>query len=167
MTTLQHAVAADPVPLAEATAFIWAENELLDQLAYREWLGLWDPDGLYVIPIERDGGDAAERLNVAYDDQDMREARVKRLLSGFAMSSAPPARTVRTTSRFVVQESRPGATVVRCAQVLLEYKYGRTRALGADVTYELVRWQDGLRMRRKTVLLLNSDEDLFGIGYLP
>jgi 3-phenylpropionate/cinnamic acid dioxygenase small subunit len=164
MSTVQHG--AQAISLAEATAFVWAENELLDRLAYRDWLKLWDSQGLYVIPIDRDAADAAEALNVAYDDQTMREARVKRLLSGFSMSSAPPARTVRTTSRFVVEAGDAQSMTLRCAQMLVEYKYGRTRTLGADVTYVLISSPEGLKMMRKTILLLNSDEDLFGIGYL-
>jgi len=154
------------IAIEEAAAFIWAEAELLDRLAYAEWLALWDPAGLYVIPIERNAADAAEALNIAYDDAAMREARVRRLSSGFSMSAAPPARTVRTSSRFVVERAGAASIVVRCAQILLEYKYGRTRTLGADVTFDLVRAEGGLKLMRKTVLLLNSDEDLFGIGYL-
>jgi len=166
MSTVQHAAPAGAITLDEAAAFVWAENELLDRLAYRDWLRLWDPDGLYVIPIDRDAPDAAEALNIAYDNQEMREARAKRLLSGFSMSSAPPARTVRTASRFVVEASDARSITLRCGQMLVEYKYGRTRTLGADLTYTLVRSPDGLKMARKTILLLNSDEDLFGIGYL-
>jgi len=166
MTAQQSASRPAPISLEQASAFIWAECDLLDRLAYRDWLGLWDPEGLYIIPIERDAQDPAEALNIAYDDREMREARVKRLLSGFSMSSAPPARTVRTASRFVVQESTADGIVLRCAQILLEYKYGRTRSLGADVTYRLVRSPEGMKMAHKSILLLNSDEDLFGIGYL-
>jgi hypothetical protein len=56
---------------------------------------------------------------------------------------------------------------VRCAQILVEYKYGRTRTLAADMTYDLVRASDGaLRIERKVVLLLNSDDHQFGMGYL-
>ncbi|PZU57645.1 MAG: hypothetical protein DI547_13290 [Sphingobium sp.] len=166
MSTLVDTPVTGAVTLEEAAAFIWAETELLDQLSYKPWLKLWDPAGLYIIPIDRDAADPAERLNVAYDGQEMREARVKRLLSGFSMSSAPPARTVRTTSRFVVEESDGNSITIRCAQMLIEFKYGRTRTLGADLTYVLVRDGDGLKLMRKTILLLNSDEDLFGIGYL-
>lgn len=166
MSTVAPGTVTDPISLADATAFIWAEADLLDRLDYRQWLPLWDPAGLYVIPIERDAPDDADALNIAYDDAEMREARVRRLLSGFSMSSAPPARTVRTASRFVVEDSNVGSITVRCAQVLLEYKYGRTRMLGADVIYRLISTPEGLRMSRKTILLLNSDEHLFGMGYL-
>jgi 3-phenylpropionate/cinnamic acid dioxygenase small subunit len=154
------------IALDEAMAFVWAEAEMLDRLAYRDWLKLWTGTGLYIIPIDRDDGDPADALNIVYDDRDMREARVKRLLSGFSMSSAPPARTVRTLSRFVVAGGDAGAFELRCAQILVEYKYGRTRTLAADVAYQLVRTADGIRIDRKIVRLINSDDDQFGIGYL-
>ncbi len=166
LTQTQPALDTAPITLEEAARFVWAEAELLDRLEYREWLPLWADDGYYVIPINRDGGDPTASLNIAYDGKDMREARVKRLLSGFSMSSAPPARTVRTLSRFVEKESAPGRLTLCAAQVLIEYKYGRTRTLGADVTYRLIRVGDELKLQEKSILLLNSDDDLFGIGYL-
>lgn len=161
--------AADSVgapSLDEAIRFIWAEADILDRLAYKLWLPLWTPEGRYVIPIERDVDDYDDRLNVVNDDAVMRAARAKRLLSGFSMSSAPPARTVRTVSRFVpLVEDGTGLTL-RAAQVLVEYKYERTRTLAADVTYRIVSTSDGLRLDRKIVTLINSDDHLHGIGYL-
>lgn len=155
-----------PLSLQEACEFIWREGDMLDRTAYREWLPLWTDTGTYVVPIQRDEGDPAARLNLLYDGKEMREARVKRLLSGFSMSSAPAARTVRTMSRFVVLESSADAITVRCAQLIVEYKYNRFRHLPADVTYRLVKAGGDLKIDYKSVLLINSDDDLFGIGYL-
>ena len=155
------------ITLEDAMAFIWREAELLDQQDYKPWLDLWAEDGLYVIPIERGDGDLADTLNVAYDDAEMRAARVKRLKSGFSISSAPSARTVRLVSRFVTEPTDEGdALIVRAAQQIVEYKFERTRLLGADMTYHLVRQGDELKLRYKEVRLLNSDDPLWGIGYL-
>ncbi len=154
------------ISLQEAAEFVWCEADLLDDLAYREWLKLWTSDALYIVPIDRNAEDHAAGLNVLYDNQEMREARVKRLLSGFSMSSAPPARTVRTVSRFRILERGDDSLTLRAAQHLVEYKYERTRVLAADVTYRLVRTAEGLALDRKVVRLINSDDALFGIGYL-
>ena len=129
-------------------------------------MALWTAEGYYVIPGERGGADIEASLNLLYDDANMRQMRVKRLTSGFAMASSPPARTVRTVSRFVVGASEPGTIEVRAAQVLVEYKYGRTRVIAADVEYRLVATADGLKIDRKLVSLINADEPLHGIGYL-
>ena len=157
----------DTVPaLADLAAFAWQEADMLDRLDYKAWLKLWRDDGLYVVPVERNAADYADAVNVLYDDGAMREMRVKRLLSGFSMSSAPPARTVRTVSRFV-ETARSGDCVdIRAAQILVEYKYERHRLLAADVDYRIAMTPDGLKLARKVVTLVNSDDALHGIGYL-
>ena len=153
--------------LAAATAFLWAEADLLDRLDYKPWLKLWTPGGKYIIPTERDLGDYADVLNIVYDDQTMREARVKRLLSGFSMSSAPPARTVRTVSRIVLTSASDSSIELRAAQMLAEYKYGHMRFLPADLRYRLVRGDDGgWLIDEKVVTLINAEDHQFGIGYL-
>jgi 3-phenylpropionate/cinnamic acid dioxygenase small subunit len=150
----------------EAIAFIWAEADLLDRLDYRPWLRLWTETGKYIIPVERDV-DYVDALNIVYDDREMREARAKRLLSGFSMSSAPPARTVRTVSRFVIVEQDDHSITVRAAQMLAEYKYQHMRFLPADMTYRIVRGPDSaLLLDEKIVTLINAEDFQFGIGYL-
>jgi 3-phenylpropionate/cinnamic acid dioxygenase small subunit len=154
------------IALQTAIEFIWTEADLLDSQDYTAWLSLWTERGHYVIPIEHDAVDHAAHLNIVYDDRAMRAARVTRLKSGLSMSASPSARTVRTVSRFRLLKSGDGAATIRCAQHLVEYKYDRTRTLAADVTYRLVRAGDGLALDEKVVRLVNSDEALFGIGYL-
>jgi 3-phenylpropionate/cinnamic acid dioxygenase small subunit len=164
------ATAPDAITLQEAAEFIWLEADLLDTQDYTAWLRLWTEAGRYVIPIERSGDDHADRLNVVYDDRLMREARVQRLRSGLSISASPSARTVRTASRFRLLGEQEGATQVRFAHHLVEYKYDRTRTLAADVSYRLVRTNlsagGGIALEEKVVRLINSDDALFGMGYL-
>jgi 3-phenylpropionate/cinnamic acid dioxygenase small subunit len=153
------------ITLDEAIQFVWREADMLDRHDYQPWLKLWTTDGRYIIPVDRETEDYENVLNVAYDDAEMREARVKRLTSGFSSSAAPPARTIRTVSRFVVLDDADGMRL-RAAQQVAEYKYERTRLLAADVTYRLVRDGGMLVLDRKVVRLINSDDALHGIGYL-
>ncbi|HZU62506.1 MAG TPA: aromatic-ring-hydroxylating dioxygenase subunit beta [Novosphingobium sp.] len=158
---------APVITLEEAARLIWREAELLDRHQYKPWLKLWTAGGLYIIPADVAAVDYAEVLNIAYDDGPMREMRVKRLLSGFSMSSAPPARTVRTLSRFVEGEAAGAqAIALRAAMIIVEYKYDRTRVLAADVDYRIVREAGELRIDRKVVTFINADDFLHGIGYL-
>lgn len=160
-------VGSSGISLQDAAEFAWREADMLDRHDYKPWLALWTADGRYVIPIERkEGIEYLDALNVAYDDAEMREARVKRLRSGFAMSSAPAARTARTVSRFVRTGETAEGLEVRAAQHIVEYKFERTRILAADVVYRLVRTETGIALAYKEVLLLNSDDALWGIGYL-
>lgn len=154
------------IDLQEAAEFIWLEADLLDSHDYKPWLALWSESGRYVVPIDRDATDYAARLNIVYDDGELREARVKRLRSGFSMSAAPPARTVRTVSRFRRIEATDAGLTLQAAQHIVEYKFDRTRLLAADVTYRLIRSEGGLKLDLKVIRLINSDDAQHGIGYL-
>ena len=154
------------IALQEAVEFLWKEAEILDRVDYPAWLDLWSEDGHYVVPGDPAVEDYAAHLNIAYDDAEMRRMRVQRLEGGFAISAAPPARTVRLQSRFVVKDSSPDRLTLTCAQLLVEDKFGRQRSFPADVTYVLVRGESGLRIRDKVVRLLNCDGMLTSISYL-
>ncbi|MGE4481935.1 aromatic-ring-hydroxylating dioxygenase subunit beta [Acidocella sp.] len=155
----------DRALLQRAAHFIWAEADLLDSKSYDDWLALWTPDGHYVLPIGN-GDDFENTLNLAYDDATMRMMRIERFKAGFSISSAPPAQTVRTLSRFVLAGMEGAELQIRCAQHLVEDKFGRQRLFAANVTYVLVRSGESFLIRDKIVRLLNSDGILTSISYL-
>ena len=152
--------------LNKAAAFIWAESDMLDHTEYDDWLNLWAPDGVYVIPIDPKETDFENTLNYAYDDRHMREKRVARLVGGEAISSAPVARTVRSVSRMRLLADDGDRVTVRCAQDLREFRKDRFRQHTSDVTYELLREGDSFRIQRKIVQLINSTDTLTAVGYI-
>ncbi|MGE6779474.1 aromatic-ring-hydroxylating dioxygenase subunit beta [Vreelandella titanicae] len=151
--------------LWQVTQFIWHEAAILDAKEYDAWLDLWQPEGLYIIPIE-DADDYAAVLNLCYDDDKMRRDRIKRFQDGFSISSAPPAVTVRTLSRFVIDAVDGNTVVVSCAEHLVEDKFGRQRIWAANVRYTLTSSDTGFRLQEKVVRLLNSDGVLNSFSYL-
>ena len=152
--------------LNKAAAFIWAESDMLDHTEYDDWLKLWAPEGVYVIPIDPKETDFENSLNYAYDDRQMREKRVARLVGGEAISSAPVARTVRSVSRLRLLSDDGDLVTVRCAQDLREFRKDRFRQHTSDVTYELQREGDSFRIQRKIVQLINSTDTLTAVGYI-
>ena len=158
-------MSADIQRIAE---FLWLEADLLDGKDYEAWLELWDDDGKYVVPVQRQTEDFEDILNYAYDDAAMRKMRVARLTSGESASAVAASVTVRTLSRFRKIDPAPdGAIRVRCAQHLAETTRGQTRMVPCDVTYTLREAGDGLRLAGKIVLLANSDHTLTNMTYLP
>ncbi|WP_193091798.1 aromatic-ring-hydroxylating dioxygenase subunit beta [Halomonas colorata] len=147
------------------TQFIWNEAAILDAREYETWLDLWQPEGLYIIPIE-EAENYAEVLNLCYDDDKMRRDRIKRFQEGFSISSAPPATTVRTVSRFVIDSVDDDTVVVSCAQHLVEDKFGRQRLWAANVRYTLTTTDSSFMLQKKVVRLLNSDGVLNSFSYL-
>lgn len=153
--------------LQEVTAFIWAEADMLDHSEYQEWLSLWNEKGTYIIPIDPKLTDYENNLNYAYDDHHMRKLRVMRLENGEAISTAPKANTVRSLSRVRIINEQDDQIVLRCAQNLREFRKENLKHYTADVTYHLVRQQDGgLKINRKVVNLVNSTDTLAGISYI-
>lgn len=151
--------------LRDVTEFVWHEGALLDAREYDAWLALWAEGGHYVMPIG-DTEDFANSLNLCYDDARMRRDRIARFQAGFSISSAPPAQTVRTLSRFRIERAEGDVITATCAEHLVEDKFGRQRVFAANLTYVLVATDGGLRIRDKVVRLLNSDGVLTSISYL-
>ncbi len=154
------------IALDEAAAFVWAEADLLDRRAYDDWLELWAPDGLYIVPVESDVDDHADALNYIYDDGDMRRKRVARLQSPHSAAARGAATTVRTVSRFVATGGAAESLSLRASQLLAEYRGERHVLRPANLEIELRRDEGRLVYARKVVRLLGSEDGLTGIAYL-
>lgn len=152
--------------LQQATAFLWAEADMLDHAEYADWLALWADGGQYVIPIDPHERDFENTLNYAFDDDAMRRKRVTRLTSGESISTTPPPRTVRNVSRVRVLGEADGVLRVRCAQDVREFRKNTLRQHTADLDYELLREGDGFRIRRKVVRLINATDALTSVGFI-
>lgn len=153
--------------LNEVTAFIWAEADMLDHYEHEEWLKLWNETGVYIIPIDPALTDYENNLNYAYDNHHMRKLRVDRLENGEAISTAPKANTVRSVSRVRIVKDEDGEIVLRCAQNLREFRKENLKHYTADVTFHLVRdSEQGFKINRKIINLVNSTDTLAGISYI-
>lgn len=153
-------------PLAKAIAFIWKEAELLDKKDYATWSALWTDDGYYVVPIDPGATDFAAQLNYAYDDARMRAMRIERLTSGFAMSAADAAATVRTVSRFVPVSVSEDLVEVTSAQVIVGYKRQQHTLFVANLTHRIRFTPQGPKIEQKVIRLINSMDSLNALGFL-
>jgi 3-phenylpropionate/cinnamic acid dioxygenase small subunit len=156
----------NPEMLLSATHFLWTEADMLDHAEYDAWLDLWDPAGLYIVPIDPATEDFADTLNYAHDDADMRAKRVARLTGGESVSTQPAARTVRSVSRIRILGERDGVVTLRAAQDLRDFRKNGYHQHTADVTWELARDGASWRIRRKIVRLINSVDTLSTLGYV-
>lgn len=153
--------------LNEVTAFIWAEADMLDHSELETWLKLWSEKGVYIIPIDPTLTDYENNLNYAYDNHHMRQLRVDRLKNGEAISTAPKANTVRSVSRVRIIQDQDGEIILRCAQNLREFRKENLKHYTADVTFHLVRdAEQGFKINRKIINLVNSTDTLAGISYI-
>jgi len=160
--------AATTIAFSEAVEAIWLEADLLDRCDYDAWLAMWTPTGFYIVPTDiKVTSDYGAHLNHAFDDGVMRRMRVDRLVGGHAISSTPAARTVRTMSRFRIEEAGADVCVIRSGMHLFEYKFERQRIYAADVTYRLKRVDGVLKLDEKVVRFVNAADALGSLSYLP
>ncbi|WP_180024840.1 aromatic-ring-hydroxylating dioxygenase subunit beta [Acinetobacter sp. YH1901134] len=153
--------------LNEVTAFVWAEADMLDHSEHDAWLSLWNEKGVYIIPIDPALTDYKNNLNYAYDNHHMRKLRIERLENGEAISTSPKANTVRSVSRIRILKDEDGEIVLRCAQNLREFRKENLKHYTADVTFHLVRdAEQGFKINRKIINLINSTDTLAGISYI-
>lgn len=164
-TDLMTAQFADTRVL-QAIELIWHEAALLDAKDYQAWDALWTDEGRYVIPIDPDTDDFDGSLNMVNDDTRMRRMRIERLTSGYSMSALAAARTVRTVSRFTVEDRSEDSVKVRSAQILVGFKRDDQQTLAADVTHRIRYTESGPRLDLKVIRLVNSQAAVNASGYL-
>lgn len=151
--------------LQDVSEFLWTEADILDRKDYDSWLDLWLREGHYTMPIG-DTEDFDNSLNLCHDDDKMRRDRILRFQQGFSISSAPPAVTIRTVSRIVIDSAEGDRIRVRAAEHVVENKFGRQRVWAANLCHDLQATGTGFKIRNKVVRLLNSDGMLNSFSYL-
>jgi 3-phenylpropionate/cinnamic acid dioxygenase small subunit len=149
---------------AEAEDFLYHEAALLDERRLEEWLDLFTADGVYWIPME-DDADPELEPSIMYDDSSTRAQRVYQLLHQPHYAQMPPSRTVHFISNVqVAPGAEDGEAIVRCSLAVSELRPGDPRQHGLGVQRALtgrceyhLRYEDGWRIARKKILLLNRD----------
>jgi|TARA_R110002012_G_scaffold105278_1_gene246114 3-phenylpropionate/cinnamic acid dioxygenase small subunit len=152
--------------LADVSAFLNIEADMLDNKEYQQWLDLWIESGLYIVPVEHNATDYANTLNVAYDDHEMRLLRIERLTSGNAISTQLSEKTVRTMSRFRILDDVDGVVRVRCAYCLYENNKNGLRCYPANLQFKLVRDGGSFKIAEKVVKIMKSSQHLTTVSYL-
>lgn len=159
-------IGADPALVHTAGQFLFHEAMLLDRGRFDEWLALFDEDGTYWVPLERDQADPFGTSSLIYDDRRLLEVRVRQFRHPRAHARTPTARTVHQVSNVQVTDATPELLVVASTLVLVEFRAERQRVFGALVEHRLRRTPAGLRIVAKRVDLANSEGELDGIAFL-
>ena len=160
--------AAAPVSAEEYRScadFLYREARLLDRRELGAWLELFTDDAQYWVPLREDYRDPDAELNIIFDDRPRLVGRVGRLESGVAYAQDPPSRTARLLGNITVDRAA-GGFVTEATFVLYELRGGETQLLAGRYFHELVAGGNGLRIRRKTVELVNRTEPLFNLTFV-
>ena len=158
-----------PELLSELEQFVYKEARLADELRYDEWEALWTDDAVYWVPANGDEIDPERRISIIFDNRSRISTRVKQLKTGKRHSQTPASRMRRLVSNLELIEPESGEEDdigVGANFALYESRERGVTIWGGRVRYTLRRSEGGLRMARKTVLLVNNDGPLPTMGFL-
>jgi 3-phenylpropionate/cinnamic acid dioxygenase small subunit len=151
---------------ARAEDLLYAEARLLDAGRYTDWLNLLTEDATYWVPLDGDGGDAAETISIVYDDGPRLRDRVARLGTGLAHAQSPPSKTRRLVSNVQVEESTDDTAKVASGFILYELRRGRERIFAGRYEHRL-RFEEGRwKISAKKAILVNNAEVIDNLTFI-
>lgn len=151
--------------LREVEQFVYREARLADEGRYEEWEALWTDDGVYWVPAGDEKIDPERQMSIIFDNRARIATRVKQLGTGRRHAQRPPSRLRRLISNIELRES--GRELgVEANFVVFESREPELRMWAGRTRYALRRASGGLKMARKTVLLVNSDRPLPTLAFL-
>ena len=162
-------VAVDVDLLREVEQFVYREARLQDELRYDEWEALWTEDAIYWLPANGDDGDPTSEMSVIFDNRARIATRIKQLQTGKRHSQTPPSRMRHLISNVELtgpETGEAGDIGVGANFLVYESRERGVTIWGGRTRYTLRRTEEGLRMARKTVLLVNNDRPLYTMAFL-
>lgn len=155
-----------PLPDADVLSFIYLEARLADEGRYSEWESLWaDEDPVeYRVPMHP-GDDPRTTLAYINDNRRRIKSRVAQLNTGNRHSQTPPSVMRRVVSNSEVVAQGPESVTVESNFALFEYRL-RQRFWAGRVVHTLQRSEDGFRLVRKIVHLIDASGPLDTLAFL-
>lgn len=163
----QHAtIARQSETGQEYEAFLFHEARLMDSHRLEEWLALWDKECLYWVPCNAEDVDPSRQLSIIYEGHDGIRERVRRLSGKFAHAQQPKSRLIRVLSNIEIESADDGTITGHSTFVLGEVRLNRQVTWFGRNEHTLVRTEEGLRIRRKKVFVLNNDTPMPNMTFL-
>jgi len=144
-------------------AFVEDEADLLDRQDFDAWLALFDEDGTFWVPAQKNQPDPLSHVSVFFDDKTILTTRVARLKHDMIHCQDPPSSCVRVVSNIrqdtAASEATEGLLVVLSKFIMLEDRQGSPRRIfGGRYRHVLRPTPAGLRIVQKKVELTNCDQ---------
>lgn len=153
---------SSPAP-AEIQHFLIEEARILDERRWEDWLALFAKDGWYWVPIEEGQQNPRQTVSLMYDDRQLLETRVRRLIAGKLHTQTPVARTSRIVTNAAIENEANGVVSVRSKFQLTEYRRDNQRHFAGTLWHDLESSGDSFLIRSKKVELVNCDSMMDGL----
>ncbi len=152
--------------LHEVGQFLYREARLQDEHQYEAWEKLWEEDGVYWVPANGEDPDPETGMSIIYDNRSRIALRVRQLLTGKRHSQEPRSRLRRLVSNIELLRLDQGEIEVGANVMVFESNQRDDTVWASRNEYLLRRRDDGLRMARKKVVLVNNEKALYTLSFL-
>ena len=148
-------------------ALLHEEAARLDDHDYSGWLELWAEECFYWIPADGEDTDPETHVSFVSDNRRRLEMRVAQLQTGYRYAQLPQSRTQHYVTNIQIRAAEDGEIAVRSSYLIAEARFGEMQMWPGKAMHTIVRADDGtLRIRRKTVILINNDLPVTAMGFL-
>jgi benzoate/toluate 1,2-dioxygenase beta subunit len=161
-----HAPALDLELLREVEQFVYREARLQDELEYDQWEALWTDDAIYWVPANADDIDPTAQMSIIFDNRSRISTRIKQLHTGKRHSQNPPSRLRRMIANVELLGSDEVEVQAAGNSLVYESRERGVTLWAARIEWTLRRTDDGMRMARKKVMLVNNDRALNTLAFL-
>jgi benzoate/toluate 1,2-dioxygenase beta subunit len=146
--------------------FIFREARLADEGRYEEWLSLWTEDAVYWVPCGDGDTDPTRSVSLIYDDRARLEDRVARLASGAVLAQDQTLKIRRLISNFEIEGAGDMEMKVESNFIIVEVR-GLSQYMWCGRSVHILRkLGEELKIARKTVFLVNADQEMPSLHFL-
>ncbi len=141
----------------EVEQLLYLQAELLDAKQWQAWMDLFDPQGVYWMPVDREQTEWQSSPSIFAEDKLMMEIRKGRVSHPNAWSQAPMWETNHLVSHVAIESADDTQIQVRSRFHMMELRRDNVRHFGGSYRHTLVRDAGGaLRIRLQRVDLFNG-----------
>ncbi len=141
----------------EVEQFLYRQAELLDAKQWQAWMDMFDEQGVYWMPVDREQTEWEGSPSIFAEDKLLMEIRKGRVSHPNAWSQAPMWETNHLVSHVAIESATDTQIEVRSRFHLMELRRDNVRHFGGSYHHTLVRGADGaLRIRLQRVDLFNG-----------
>jgi benzoate/toluate 1,2-dioxygenase beta subunit len=159
-------VASEKELLREVEQFIYREARFADELRYAEWETLWTDDAIYWVPANGDDIDPTSQMSIIFDNRSRIATRIKQLHTGKRHSQNPASRLRRIVSNVELLGEEDDDVLAGANFVIYESRDRGVTLWAGRSEYRLRPTDEGLRMVRKKVILVNNDRPINTMSFL-
>lgn len=154
---------SEPISYQIVSEFLYTEANLLDERRYDTWLKMFSRELEYWVPIRQGQESPLDEVSIFHENRAALELRVSRLMHPEIHIQIPPSRTCRQVTNIVrlKRGSDSGTVVFQSKLVLHEYRPKLPQVCFAATCFHTLSREEGaLKIRKKKVVLINSDAAL-------